>query len=463
MILAFTTLVLAGLAVPHGATGSTVTSAAAARAQDELPPLSMDRLSFSDAISRAERLRKMVVILWSREDDPRSASLRRSVLDDGEVRRWILDHAVAAEVDVDLNEHEARQNRIGPLQTPSIDIYSVTRGGRIDRLMIGSDAVDFLATVMGQTDGTVVTRPEGEAANEPFRWLAWANQCYRTEGVEIGLEAVRAYDWCLKSADAVRPGFRARYFEFLVRRLLECKTRSSDAVPTLERELERLAKLLLAGKASRRDAYECSQLVTWLDTSTRGRTLMAELAAMGESRSQERRWLISATAPQLGQQREYGPLAAAVGEDAVAIFLARAEELRRAAVLASRPTGAAASEQADEASPPDLPERVARFLCEPLPYAAPDTRADLLSDASWVFEALLHEGRIDDARALQRELAALYPKAPRAYALFMERAMRMKNFELVVEIGGAGVGNLDERGVMRVERLLRRIPADGGK
>ncbi|MEC7231553.1 MAG: hypothetical protein VXW31_01300, partial [Planctomycetota bacterium] len=179
MILAFTTLVLAGLAVPHGATGSTVTSAATARAQDELPPLSMDRLSFSDAISRAERLRKMVVILWSREDDPRSASLRRSVLDDGEVRRWILDHAVAAEVDVDLNEHEARQNRIGPLQTPSIDIYSVTRGGRIDRLMIGSDAVDFLATVMGQTDGTVVTRPEGEAANEPFRWLAWANQCYR--------------------------------------------------------------------------------------------------------------------------------------------------------------------------------------------------------------------------------------------------------------------------------------------
>ena len=462
MMLASTTLVLAGLAASPGAADPTEVSAVAT-AQDELPPLRMDRLSFSDAISRAERLEKMVVVLWSRKDDPRSANLRKSVLDDGEVRRWIAAHAVAAEVDVDLYEYEARQNRVGTLQTPSIDIYSVTRGGRIDRLTIGSDAVDFLATVMGQADGDVATRPEGDAANEPFRWLAWANHCYRTEGIEIGLEAIRAYDWCLKSADAVRPGFRARYFEFLVRRLLECKTRSRDAVATLERELDRLARLLIAGKATRRDAYECSQLVTWLDNNTRGRTLMAELAAMGDSRSQERRWLISATAPQLGQQAEYGPLVAAVGKDAVPIFLARAEELRRAAVLASRSSADASAAPSAEESAPELPESVARFVSAPLPYSVPDTRADLLSDASWVFEALLHEGEVEHARALQSELAALYPKAPRAFALFMERAMRLELYDLAVEIGDSGVGNLDERGVKRIERLLRRIPADGGK
>ena len=46
----------------------------------------MDALSYSDAISRAERLGKMVVILWSRQDDPRTASLRSSVLDDAAVR-----------------------------------------------------------------------------------------------------------------------------------------------------------------------------------------------------------------------------------------------------------------------------------------------------------------------------------------------------------------------------------------
>ena len=444
MLLASTTLLLAGIAAPTGAPVST--AAPASVAQDELPPLEMDALSYSDAISRAERLEKMVVIFWSRQDDPRSANLRSAVLDDAAVRRWIAKHAVAAEVDVDRNENEARQNRVGPLQTPSIDIYSVTRGGRIDRLMLGSDAVDFLATVMGQTDGDVATRPEGENANEPFLWLAWANQCFRTQGLEVGEEAVRAYKWCLNSADAVRPGFRARYFEFLVRRLLECKARSLDALPTLERELERLAKLLLAGKADRRDAYECSLLVTWLDTSTRGRTLMAELAQKGDSRSQERRWLISATAAQLGEQREYGPLVSAVGEDAVAIFLARAEELRGAAVLAARDPGSTAAPPAEAKEAPSLPEGVARFVSPPLPYAAPDTRADLLGDASWVFEALLHEGHAEDARVLQAELATLYPTAPRAYALFMERAMRLEMYDLAVEIGDAGVSSLDEIG-----------------
>ena len=202
--------------------------------------------------------------------------------------------------------------------------------------------------------------------------------------------------------------------------------------------------------------------MTWLDTNTRGRTLMAELATMGDSRSQERRWLISATAQQLGENREYGPLVGAVGEDAVAIFLARAEELRRAAVLASRSSADA---------PPRPPRRRAhlsfrrasRASSPPLPYSVPDTRADLLSDASWVFEALLHEGEVEHARALQSELAALYPKAPRAFALFMERAMRLELYDLAVEIGDSGVGNLDERGVKRIERLLRRIPADGGK
>ena len=70
---------------------------------------------------------------------------------------------------------------------------------------------------------------------------------------------------------------------------------------------------------------------------------------------------------------------------------------------------------------------------------------------------------MEHARALQSELAALYPKAPRAFALFMERAMRLELYDLAVEIGDSGVGNLDERGVKRIERLLRRIPADGGK
>ena len=461
MLLASTTLVLAGLAAPLGA--SHFTAALPSVAQGELPPLQMDELSYSDAISRAERLGKMVVILWSREADPRSKTLRSSVLDDAAVRRWIGKHAVAAEVDVDRHAFEARQNRVGPLQTPSIDIYSLTRGGRIDRLTLGSDSIDFLATVMGQTDGAVATRPEGENANEPFLWLAWANQCYRTEGLEIGEEAVRAYNWCLKSADAVRPGFRARYFEFLVRRLLQCKNRSLDAVPVLERELERLAKLVLAGKATRRDAYECSQLVTWLETSTRGRILMGELAAIGDSRSQEMRWLISATAAQLAQQREYATLVAAVGEDAVAIFLARAEELRRAAALAARGPNTAESSPAEAKPTPTLPENVARFVCTPLPYATPDTRSDLLGDASWVFEALLHEGQIEDARALQAELAAVYPTAPRAFGLFMERAMRLEMFDLAVEIGDAGIGTLDARGVKRIERLLQRIPVDGGK
>lgn len=467
MILTSTTLVLAGLAASSPAmppaSGVESASATTATVQDdeELPPLRMDALSFADARSRAERLGKMMVIFWSRENDPKTKTLKNAVLDDAEVRRWIQEHAVAAVVDVDVHELDAQRNRIGVLQTPCIDIFSLTRGGRIDRLVYGSDALDFLAGVLGQTDGVVVTRPEGEFANEPFRWLAWGNECYRREDEASGAEAVWAYEWCLNTADAIRPSFRARYFEFLVRRVIQCKVRTTEAIPTLEAELERLAKLLLAGKATRRDAYECSRLIVWLDISTRGRTLMAELAEMGDERRQERLWLLGVTAPKLGEHREYGPILATVKDDSRSIFLARAEQLRRAAEAAAKMPGESSDEGAEKA--PEIPKEIARFIQEPLDYSVPDTRAELLEDAAWVFEALIHDGQVDSARALQLDLAALFPKAPRAYALFMERAMRLGRYDVAAEIGDAGVATLDARGAKRVQRLLASFPADDGK
>ena len=41
--------------------------------------------------------------------------------------------------------------------------------------------------------------------------------------------------------------------------------------------------------------------------------------------------------------------------------------------------------------------------------------------------------------------------------------MRLEMYDLAVEIGDAGVSSLDEQGAKRVQRLLQRIPADGGK
>lgn len=465
MKLSITLAALSALAtnLPALASPTTARSAQRVAAEDEeLPALEIPALSFADAKSRAERLEKMLVVVWSRDGDAKNAQFEKALFGDPEVRTWLDENAVIARVDVDAHKQDAARNRIGPLQTPSVDIFSIIRGGRIDRLVFGTTSMDFLAAVLGQTGGERMERPKGKDANEPFRWLAYANQCFNTPGLEAGFEAVWAYEWCLNTADGLRPGFRARYFEFLVRRMLQCRPRSSEAEPKVHKELMRIAQRHFKGEATPRDSYEYGRLVEWLRADDEIREHMAKLHEMGAERRPEQLAILHAAAPVLGRHEEFAPLLSAVGEDAVPIYVARAIQLApmkkdRAKELSTE-EGEGQGAKKEEMSP-----EIAKFYREPLPFTTPLTRGALLDEASWIYEGLVSADRVEEARALQQALAARFPSAPRAYVPFMERALRQGRHDLVAELGDIALANLEKRSAKRIERVLDKIPLDEGK
>ncbi|MEM6672831.1 MAG: hypothetical protein AAF726_08290 [Planctomycetota bacterium] len=418
---------------------------------DGVPTIELIDLEFDDALSRAERVGKMLVIFWARgEDDVRTREFREEILGDTGVRRWVAEEAIAVRVDADKDKKGARANLVKIY--PSIDVIDVRRGARIERLVPGFTATDLLASIYGADAGTAPEQPEGDAATEPFQWLAWGNHCARSNDPALTESAVEAYSWCLLNADDYRPEFRARFLEYLLKKVASLQLVSRSARRTLSGERQRLESKVWAGTATRRDLYEISRIDFWIKKNNLTRDLYLELANKDSEQNRVyRSWLFFPALPILGRNQHYREILDIVGDEPMALFRDRiAIERASAAAAANAVTsdGEEAVAEPDEATPKP-----------PLEHMVPDRRAEILDDASWVYEALLGGGRGADARAFVDEMSEFYPTAG-LYGRCMERAMRLEMWDLAIELGDVALGTVDEQGKRRIQRLRSQIPVD---
>ncbi|MDG1050200.1 MAG: hypothetical protein P8M11_01620 [Planctomycetota bacterium] len=415
------------------------------RQEDETPALV--ELDFESAVSRAERMEKFLVILWVKgPDSPAGTRFREAIFGDKGVQQWIDENAVAVRIDAELDKDGARRN---PLRRyPCVDILDFVRGGRVGRITVEDSSADFLATVYGATaESASVEKPEGEAAKEPFRWLAWANTRFRAVEPQGRKDAVNGYTWCLRRADDFRPGFRNRYLEFLLERISSAKMQAPEAVDILKAEAGLLAEQLRAGTGTRQTAYDLVRVNNWRRKELETRDFFIELGGRGPMQDKARRWLLPAAAPVLGRYQQYDEILAEVRDEATVIFASRIASLNAASGKAPIPT------EGGDAAPVKI--------VEPLPYSVPDSRMQIIEQASWVYEALLAGGRGSDARELFELMVGAYPVS-KTFGLFMERALRLELWQLTAEIGDIGMGTLDARGQKRMQRLLQRIPEPTG-
>jgi|GEM_PF-4727141 len=420
-------------------------ASASAALQDETPA-TLEDLDFESAVSRAERLQKFLVILWVEgADSPGEAAVRKAVFDDEGVKAWIDENAVAVRIDTKKDKDGARRNPIK--RYPCVDILDFVRGGRVGRLTAQDRATDFLATVYGATaESGTAGKPEGEAAKEPFRWLAWANTRYRSVEPQGRRDAVNGYTWCLRRADDFRPGFRSRYLEFILERISTAKMDAPEAVDILMAEANILAQRMLQGLGNRQTAYDFVRVNRWRRQDLETRDLFLELAGRGARQEEARRWLLPAALPVLGRYQQYDAILDEITDEATAIFASRIASLRASSTLAP---DAEAEPAAGEAAGPEV--------IAPLPFSVPDSRAQIIEEASWAYEALLAGGRGADARELFELIHTAFP-VPKTFGLFMERAIRLELWLLVAEIGDIGMSTVDARGQKRIQRLLAKIP-----
>ncbi|MEL6714772.1 MAG: hypothetical protein AAFP86_13400, partial [Planctomycetota bacterium] len=376
--------------------------------KEETPtgPPEIRRSSFADGLSRAQRLNRYLVAVWVRGDDPRGDAMVDTILGDPEVRRWLDTRAVVVAIDTIEHRSEANANGANTTRTPCIDVLDTATGARLERLGRDSSATDFLAAIMGVGDGTQPTRPEGEDANEPFRWLAWGNLRFLQGDTQAGPDSTEAYRWLLSSAEAHRPGFRARFFDFLVQRLNKNKVRYPQSFEVLRREIQGLAGEVEAARASRRTTYEYARLALILKQEQMLRESYKKLCAerapgpAAERQARVRRWLVPDVAPVLGRFGEHRELLMGVGDSATEYFGRRFAALERAE--RARAAAAAGANAAPEESNPEESESAKTAPVrdedhDALPYASPDSLKDSVTDAAWVFEALLATERTEEA------------------------------------------------------------------
>jgi hypothetical protein len=266
---------------------------------------------------------------------------------------------------------------------------------------------------------------------------------------------VNGYTWCLRRADDFRPGFRSRYLEFLLERISAAKMDAPEAVAILETESRILSEQLLQGLGDRQTAYDLVRVNKWRRKDLETRDLFLKLAGGGPRQEEARRWLFCTVLPVLGRYRQYSEILAGGGLEATQIFASRIASLK-AASGSSLAEGDGAE---GEAAGPKI--------VTPLPFSVPDTRAQIIEDASWAYEALLADARGGDARELFDLVHTQYPVA-KTFGLFMERALRLELWQVAAEIGDIGMGTLDARGQKRMQRLLSKIPPpeeseDGGR
>jgi len=388
-------------------------------------------LSLADAVSRAENQKKLLVIFWTSPSVPECQRMRESTFRDRDLVAWGAANALAVEIDAGTDAGLAARYRVRSF--PCVDLYDPVLGLAAERLEGYSSADDLLASFSGALlGGGPVPKPEGERSEDPYAWLAYGNWMARGSDLDAN-EAARAYAWVLQNADQYRPGFRTRYFEFLMRRLAYMKPRSREALAVMERERNRLEGRIANGDPDPRAVHELVRIDWWTRRTHKTRETFTALAGRGGSAESARALLFRHVIDELGRNQDFGPLLAGLGERSAVEYLVE----RFAAIDANLARQAAG---------------------EPLPEHTLDTRADAVLAGTWIYEGLLAAGRGKDAADLVDLIAKESPTG-RAFALLVERAQRQGLDKLALEIGQRGLELLaGQPGERQLRRVLSRIP-----
>jgi len=427
---------VAHAAVAHAAPASACTWAAQTPAPVDPPAqgprgVEFQALTLADALSRAENERKLLFVFWSSASMPDSNKMRATTFQDSLLADWVARNTVAVEVDGPGDPTAAAAYRIRSY--PCVDLYDPVLGLGVERLEGYSTSDDLLGVFSGAlVGGGAAPKPEGQAEEDPYAWLAYANSMWR-RGVNDAPEAARAYGWVLRNADTHRPGFRARYFEFLLRRLAYLKPNSREALDILKAERGVVESRLVGGAVDARTVHELVRLDWWLRSAHATRETYQNLAGRGDKAELARQLLFRYVIDDLGRYQLFGDILTGLGETSAAAYLT--------ARIATINTNLARQARGERLKEEEL-----------------DNRGDATLAATWIYEALLAAGRGKDANELVATIAELTPTG-RVFALLVERALRQDLPNIALEVGTRGLPLVaGQQGERQLKRALAKVP-----
>ena len=193
-------------------------------------------LLYEEATQLATEQEKFIFVAWEMEGSGACLRMERQTYADPALRAWLEENTIPVLYDIVVDSKLAKT--FGRQYAPSA--YLIGPGGIVDHragFHTPEQLLSFLdAASYGVRTSEAPAMPTGEAAEDPYAHLAWANH------VRLGArpgDAIETYLWCLDHGEEFDPGFRAKYFDYL-RLLLEAFGTLSPQKRTLWRGIPNL-------------------------------------------------------------------------------------------------------------------------------------------------------------------------------------------------------------------------------
>lgn len=413
--------------------GAALLPSASVRATPPVADAPFLDLSIDAAMERAREENKLLMIFWSVDWEPECRRLG-TTWRDADVRAWCAERTVAIEVD---GENDLTlPSRFNVKIYPTV-LFVRPDGQEAARIVGYRGPQEFLRTAHAELEGREkgAQRPEGERAQDPMAWIAFANTIFKDP--RHATEACQAYLWALDNGEEYEPGFRRQYFEFLVQRIASLKSKTEIARGALLDRRNEVARAMIQGEADDAAPGELVSLNYWSRRPTNSLLVYDQLAGRGERQEALRAGLFELILEDLAAQRRYDDILAGIG-DPLAHVQRLADEYAKRAEEASSEEG----EGGEGADTEDLIE-------------VQEARTRLVTHAINVYEALLASGRGADAAKVFDVLAGQVTTG-HTFALAMQRASRLELWDLVDGLAERGRQVLTrESGLDRLETAYR--------
>ncbi|MCP5023275.1 MAG: hypothetical protein GY930_16085 [bacterium] len=417
--------------------------------KEDLSKQAFKSMTPEEAFVEAAKRNKISILVFVRPGQSASDQMIEGSLKNETLLTWLKDNSIA--VKQVFGENDEWIKRKGIRSFPAISVRTANR--RILDVIHGYKTAEELLVLFDTCIRTARTnsRPEGEAAEDPYSWLAYGSYLFGSAGDpdEIG----SALLWCLDHAHDKDPAFLERHLDFLLRKLAQVAKISPNVEQGLHQRRDALHNKVVSGDASNLEAYALSRFGLFLRDMDDAIRAFNQITPDTKHKQTLKSVLMWSNLERMVAYRRYPDLLEHL-PDPLPVF-----KSRLAAIVAIE-KGDAVEQKSDLPRPPgagdqDSKTKEAKVKPEvPLPGIA-QTRNAMVQDAAFFYECLAATGRLKDAEALMI-LVTDFECSGRCYARFIERANRLKTMELANAIAQRGKERVPEDQIWRIDNMVIR-------
>ncbi|HPF15365.1 MAG: hypothetical protein H6830_03815 [Planctomycetes bacterium] len=413
-----------------------------------------------EAYDEAAKTKKLSVVVYLQPNDEASEEFLADMLADKALCEWLRVETVAIQQWADRDREELQ--RRGITKFPGVEMRAADM--RVLDSIEGRVPAAELLTLLkaAKRSESANEKPTGVAAEDPYSWMAYGNNLQGRGGDPV--EVADAYFWCLDHGNRADPEFLAQNLDFLLRRLIFLKKFQTEIETNLRMRRDAVHRQVVAGKAKDFDAYMLVRMDQYLRDIDDPVRAFRNLKSEDPRKQSLRQVILWNDLESLVAFRHYPDVLDCVPDPKAAMAA------RIVAIEASKKGLAPAPSSQDMPRPPGVgPAKELAGNTDPaksedgIPKVAPERPIpgvrlvpDAMSlDGAFLYECLLAEKRLDDAKALM-EMVTDYVPTGKAYSYFVERANRLEKYDVAIDVAKRGFERVPEGDVARIQATLKR-------